>query len=521
MAQFNGRLATVVVGIAALFGMQHVAQAAPLDKVRLIVAFKDGASSQARSLIAQHQGRVVLEVGELDAVAVELPRVVAAKLRQELTQRGHARFVEDDPDRYAFGLADPSGPPYQTGQLVPYGIKMVQADQLPDTNTANRTVCIIDSGIDGAHEDLSGNALSGENLTTSGSWNTDEVHHGSHVAGTIAAIDQTGVGVVGVNPHKKLNIRIEKVFGATGSASASVITKAMIGCGKNGANVVSMSLGGSGASKLEQAAANWLDKKGILVIAAAGNAGNDTVSYPAGFESVVSVAALDVNKAWATFSQFNADVEIAAPGVDVLSTVPMGTGLSATTTVGGTPFSVNVIDGSPVANVTAPLYNYGTGETADPGAAGKVCLIQRGNISFADKVLHCQADGGVGAIIYNNAPGNFSGTLNGTATTIPSVSASDTDGATMLTKLGQATNVKVAASNYAYFNGTSMATPHVSAVAALVWSYFPNCTHKQIRDSLNKSAMELGDPGRDVKFGYGLVQAKAAHDRIASLGCGN
>jgi subtilisin family serine protease len=106
-------------------------------------------------------------------------------------------------------------------------------------------------------------------------------------------------------------------------------------------------------------------------------------------------------------------------------------------------------------------------------------------------------------------------------TTIPSVSASDTAGADMLTKLGQSATVTVAASNYALFDGTSMATPHVSAVAALVWSHYPNCTAAQMRSTLQKSAQDLGDPGRDVKFGYGLVQAKAALDRIASLGCGN
>ena len=66
-----------------------------------------------------------------------------------------------------------------------------------------------------------------------------------------------------------------------------------------------------------------------------------------------------------------------------------------------------------------------------------------------------------------------------------------------------------------------MATPHVSAVAALVWSYYPTCTGAQIRSSLTKSAMDLGTVGRDTKFGFGLVQAKAANDRIASLGCGN
>jgi subtilisin family serine protease len=79
----------------------------------------------------------------------------------------------------------------------------------------------------------------------------------------------------------------------------------------------------------------------------------------------------------------------------------------------------------------------------------------------------------------------------------------------------------VKATNYAYYDGTSMATPHVSAVAALVWSYFPTCTGAQIRSSLDKSALDLGPAGRDVKYGFGLVQAKAAYDRIKSQGCGN
>ena len=124
-------------------------------------------------------------------------------------------------------------------------------------------------------------------------------------------------------------------------------------------------------------------------------------------------------------------------------------------------------------------------------------------------------------MVFNNVAGGFGGTLGGVATTIPSVTASDTEGAAMLGQLGQSATVTVEASNYAFFDGTSMATPHVSAVAALVWSYFPTCTGEQIRISLNNSALDLGNVGRDVKFGYGLVQAKSAYDRITALGCGN
>jgi subtilisin family serine protease len=122
--------------------------------------------------------------------------------------------------------------------------------------------------------------------------------------------------------------------------------------------------------------------------------------------------------------------------------------------------------------------------------------------------------------VYNNTAGAFGGTLGDTVTGIPSVTASDTDGAALKARLGQSATVSVKATNYAYFDGTSMATPHVSAVAALVWSYFPTCSAAQLRASLDNSALDLGPAGRDVQYGYGLVQAKAAYDRIKSLGCG-
>jgi subtilisin family serine protease len=123
--------------------------------------------------------------------------------------------------------------------------------------------------------------------------------------------------------------------------------------------------------------------------------------------------------------------------------------------------------------------------------------------------------------VYNNAAGGFGGTLGTTVTTIPSVTASDTEGAAMKAQLGASATVAVKATNYSFYDGTSMATPHVSAVAALVWSYFPTCTGTQIRSSLNKSAKDLNTAGRDVYTGYGLVQAKAAYDRIKTYGCGN
>jgi subtilisin family serine protease len=328
--------------------------------------------------------------------------------------------------------------------------------------------------------------------------------------------------VVGVVPGGTLPLHIAKVFDASGSASSSAILKGVLNCAKARANVISMSLGGGRPNNLETKVYDAMAKRGILVIAAAGNAGDTTTSYPAGYASVMSVAAIDINKVRADFSQANADVEIAGPGVATLSTVPQGSQLESVVTVGGTPFKSAPMDGSPLSSANGALANFGLGDTPVAGSmAGKVCLVQRGGISFADKVLNCEASGGVGAVIYNNVPGMLFGTMGGIATTIPSAGASDTDGALMVNLAGQATSVavQVSAAKYAEYSGTSMATPHVSAVAALVWSNFPACSPAQIRNALNMSAMDLGSAGRDNEYGNGLVQAKAAVNYLTANSC--
>lgn len=104
-------------------------------------------------------------------------------------------------------------------------------------------------------------------------------------------------------------------------------------------------------------------------------------------------------------------------------------------------------------------------------------------------------------------------------TAIPSVGVSDTDGAAMLAAVGSNASVDIGAGNYAYFDGTSMATPHVAGVAALVWSHFPQCSNSDIRAALRATAEDLGASGRDDETGYGLVQAKDAVDYLTANGC--
>lgn len=510
---------SLAMAAAVLSVLAAPAAQAAADTTRVIVAFKPGAQGAVKASVVALRGSVKQEIPGLDAMAVELPvRALAG-----LTRNPNVEYVEEDVKRYPLAGTTPStGTPYATGQLVPYGIPMVQADLVSDALAGNRKVCIIDSGYDRSHEDLSaGTNVTGEYDAGTGWWYTDENHHGTHVAGTIAALNNAGKGVVGVAANGALKLHIVKVFGAEVWAYSSTLAAAANKCKTAGANVISMSLGGARANKTEQRAFDQLAAGGILSIAAAGNDGTTALSYPAGYASVMSVGALDEARQWATFSQYNSKVEIAAPGVNVLSTVPMNSGSASRLTVGGVAYAPGGMDGSPVKTATGALFDLGIGNAVNTGAAGKVCLIARGTVDFTTKVGNCQASGGVGAVVYNNAAGSFGGTLGTTVTTIPSVTASDTEGTALRAQLGQSATVAVTPASYAFFDGTSMATPHVSAVAALVWSRNLNCTAAQLRNSLGKSALDLGPVGRDTKFGFGLVQAKAADDRIKARGCGN
>ncbi|MGB5101952.1 MAG: S8 family serine peptidase [Steroidobacteraceae bacterium] len=514
----------LVAGLLAMaLALPQASSAAPgagAERARVYVVYKDGQRGNAARALAMAGAEVHYDFAGLRGYAVSVP---AAAL-EGLTRNPAIEFVEEDARRYLMA------------ETVPYGIIAVQANLVAAaTATGNTQVCIIDSGYTSGHEDLPSSNVTGHNDPGgSGNWYEDQNGHGTHVAGTVAAVGGNAKGVVGVLPSvaasgSSVSLFIVKVFGAEGWTYSSSLVDALNKCTGNpvrgGRNlVVSMSLGGSIKSRVEDSAFASAHGTGkVLSIAAAGNDGNSRNSYPASYSSVVSVAAIDESRNWATFSQYNSQVELSAPGVAVLSTVPTGTGTSATVTVGGvTPDpEADAMDGSWRGGGSGALVDCGIGDTTCVDASGKVCLIQRGTVSFADKVLNCQAGGGVAAIIYNNVDGPLLGTLGGVATSIPSVGVSSTDGSRLLGKLGASASVSVVAGDYAKFDGTSMATPHVAAVAALVWSNYPSCTNAQLRNVLDTTALDLGAVGRDVYFGFGLVQAKAALDQIAANGCGS
>ncbi len=508
--QFRGQSAGHNPGYRASDSAQSNTEAADDRHIVEFFQFGPGAAAAVRAA----GGEVVHEFPAYAALSARLPQ----QALHGLQNHPNVKLIEADPRRYP-QTSDDIPSPYSTGETQPYGIAMVQADQLADADPSNRRVCIIDSGYYKGHEDLQDGSVTASPDSGTGDPFTDGSGHGTHVAGTIAAMGGNSAGVVGVNPGSKLNLHIVKVFGDSGTwAYSSDLASALTECRDAGSNVVSMSLGGGRPSSLEERAFNNAYSAGVLSIAAAGNAGDTTTSYPAGYGSVVSVAAIDHNKNVADFSQKNADVEIAAPGVAVLSTVPYIE--TNTATVDNVTYQGGHIEfAARSTGVSGALVD--GGRCAATGAwTGKVVLCERGDISFFDKVMNVQNSGGVAAIIYNNVSGGFSGTLGeGNSSTVPAIALSQEDGQFLVAnKLTLNTTVVSTvdkpANGYDYFNGTSMATPHVSGVAALVWSYNTSWTNDQVRKALQASAQDLGTAGRDNSYGYGLVQAAAARDKL-------
>ncbi|NVK87105.1 MAG: S8 family serine peptidase [Gammaproteobacteria bacterium] len=524
-----------VLSAATLLAM--TAGAANADDSRFIIQVDNQHKGVAKALAKKMGGQLQLDADGFFAASFDGKSLADVK---GLLNNPHIKLIEADVRRFPMGLYnDDAGDP-TAQQLTPYAVYQSQADQVSLQMNNAKKVCVIDSGIardtgetGGYNADFDWTNITGSSDSGTGDWFRDGGPHGTHVAGTIAAADN-GFGVVGMAPGNPLHI--VKVFNASGWGYSSDLAYAAQQCANAGAEIISMSLGGGGANSTEENAFNSFTNNGGLVLAAAGNDGNNVRSYPAGYKSVMMIGANDANNAIASFSQFPSNsktsgrgknvttetddgfgVEVTVGGVDTLSTYPSGGTSLSSMTADGQGFASSAMENN--GEASAATFFMGTAEATNSGAAGKICVIDRGVISFHDKVANCENSGGVGAIVINNEAGMLYGTL-GTAnsTSIPAVGAAFEDRAALLA--ASSASVKIGASDYGYMSGTSMATPGASGIAALVWSNFPSCSGTEIREAMKATAEDQGTAGRDDYFGYGIVKAKAMADYLTANGCG-
>lgn len=326
-----------------------------------------------------------------DFVVIEIndPSVEAGKdfIR---TAYAHPDVLWAEPLFTASVLFTPNDP-YWIDQWGPYVMYM---DLAWDASQGSKSVVvgIVDQGVDYKHPDLAANFGSQKGYDfvddDSDPFPDDPIEetHGTHVSGTVAGVLNNGVGVSGMANITLLSAR---VLDESGSGTYADVIDGIRWCAQQGVKVVSMSLGGpSGSTTLEEAVNYAYDTMGVLLVAASGNDGMGEVSYPATYAACVAVGALDTTGGRAYFSNYGYALDLIAPGVGVVSTIPN--------------------------------------------------------------------------------------------------------------------------SSYAYYDGTSMATPHVSGLAALVFSVNSSLTNKEARTILEGTCVDMGDAGWDMFTGYGLVDGHAA-----------
>ncbi len=353
------------------------------DAGRVLVRFLPGTSTTARNNILGTVGST--KVGSIYGAS---DTWVVSGSRNTIASLGHTAgvlYAETDKTLQTF-VAAPNDPSFSQQ----YAMQKINAvagwTTYPGayTSSGGPKVAMIDTGIDTTHPDLVGHIDTADakcfGILCLLTGYEDDNGHGTHTSGTVGAATNNGTGVASVAFNTQL--MPIKVCNAAGSCQTSDIVSGINWARTHGAKVISMSLGGGGTATL-QTAVQQAYGAGIVVVAAAGNDGNSNINYPAGYAEVISVAATDANDARASFSNTNADVELAAPGVNVLST--------------------------------------------------------------------------------------YSG-----------------DGYTQL-------------------SGTSMATPHVAGLAALLVAQNPTWTAGQVRSRMDSCSDDLGAAGRDTTFGYGRI----------------
>jgi subtilisin len=233
--------------------------------------------------------------------------------------------VEEDGVCYALPVEQLvfEGQPSVLAETVPIGVHQIKAPLAWGCSRGKGVrVSVLDTGIDWNHPDLSAN-VKGAVSFVPGETAMDGHSHGTHCAGTIGAAIN-GIGVVGVAPEASLYA--VKVLANNGSGNWSWLIAGLNWCIQNRIHIASMSLGGGGAPAALEAMCNAAFQRGVLLVAAAGNSGPamGTVGFPGKYRNVIAVSAIDNNNVMAGFSSRGPEVELCAPGVQVLSTVPGG-----------------------------------------------------------------------------------------------------------------------------------------------------------------------------------------------------
>jgi subtilisin family serine protease len=485
-----------------------------------------GVGAPERATLARYGATVRFEFPEIHAVAITMD----AAQRAALSSDPVVRYVEDDALKFADQLAARELVPARTNGL--FGIVDTRAHEVHSHNVWGQgiNVGVADTGVDYTHPDLSPVYQGGVDMMDNDNdpwwaFNAQETH-ATHVSGTIVAASND-VGVMGVAP--RANLFVARVLASRNGERASGPTSAVMAGVRwlvlnAGCRVVNLSLGSASPPvATEDAFYRDLYQRGALIVASSGNDSRSSIGTPAAYPTNIAVGAIDVAGNLASFSNTGTNLDVVAPGVNVLSSFPRSQGSEAVVRgIEGYP-SVGLTFAGRTTGVSGRLVSCGEGASGACGAGifGGIALIRRGGspVNFSEKVANAMAQGAIAAVIVNNVSGAFSGSLTtstapGNVPWIPVLAVSDTDGAALATQIDTVIRVENRVSDWALNSGTSMAAPHVAGVVALLWSLEPTLRNEALERILLETSRDLGPRGYDTTFGFGAVDAYAAASRV-------
>ena len=328
-----------------------VAAAPPEEKmVKVLIGFKDKPDA---ALVQAYGGQGKYQYSIIPAIAANMPERAINNLRNH----PNIAYIEDDIQVHALG------------EVLPWGVDRIDADivwgsdGVPQTAIGANTgagvkIAVIDTGIDSDHPDLYANVKGGINFVSAPAWKPaipskwdDDNGHGTHVAGTIAAMDND-IGVIGVAPDASLYG--VKVLDRTGGGYLSDVVAGIDWAITSNMDIITMSLGASSSTETMKAACDNAYAAGIVIVAAAGNDYGASVSYPAAYDSVIAVSATDSNDNLASYSNVGPQVELAAPGTSVYSTYKGG----AYATLSGTSMATPHVTGVAALVIASNVAEY-------------------------------------------------------------------------------------------------------------------------------------------------------------------
>jgi serine protease len=343
--------ATSALGLTSALG--GVASATPgrnpgpkEDEILVGVAQGRDSPSDVVKKAVPGNARIVHENKTLSYVAVQFPSDASETARENfidaVTKKDRVKYAEKNATYQT--LLTPNDPQYGSQ----YAPQQVNADTAWDTTlgSSSVTIAVVDTGAQYDHPDLAGNFASnpGYDFADDDSDPYPDVlsdeYHGTHVSGIAGGVTDNDTGTSGISNSSLINGR---ALDEGGSGSTADIADAIEWAADQGADVINLSLGGGGYTSTMKNAVSYATNNGALVVAAAGNNGTSSVSYPAAYSECLAVSALDPDETLASYSQYGSSVELAAPGTNVLATTTEARG--SYEELSGTSMATPVVSG--------------------------------------------------------------------------------------------------------------------------------------------------------------------------------